>query len=123
MTTYRRPTGLQPAGRALWKRVTGDVAANWQLDAKDLAALESACRATDRAGQLEHQVEDDGVMVDGSKGQPIVHPAIAEARLQRQLAAQLLARIELGPADRRMSERQREQLENARAARRWGKAA
>jgi P27 family predicted phage terminase small subunit len=122
--TLKAPKGLGTAGRALWRRIVGDVAGGWELDARDLALLEAACRAQDRATELDAAVEHDGLMVAGSKGQEVLHPAVAEARLQRQLAAGLLAKVEMAePTRRRLSDAQRNQLQAARQSRqRWGRA-
>ena len=116
-----QPEGLEEAGAALWQSVLADVADGWQLDARDLALLEAACRAADRASQLDSEVERTGLMVAGSKGQPTLHPGVGEARQQRHLAATLLGKVEMSPPGERtghLSARQRDQLNDARR-RRW----
>lgn len=117
----REPKGLGEAGRELWRSVLADVAEGWRLDARDLALLEAACRAADRVQVLEDAVDADGLMVSGSTGQEVLHPAVSEARMQRQLMTALLAKVELAPPQQRtghLSAKQRNQLADARR-RRW----
>lgn len=116
----RAPSGLQKAGRALWKAMAGDVAPGWEFDARDLALLGSACRLADAAALLEVVVERDGVTARGSTGQVVVHPALVELRQHRAAIAALLAKVELAPPELRtgpLSARQRDQLRQARQAR------
>ena len=93
--SLKPPSGLGPAGRSLWRRVVADVPADVELDARDLIFLEQAGRASDRVSELEELIARDGLMIAGSKGQDRLHPAVAEARMQRQLVAVLLSKIEL----------------------------
>jgi len=64
----------------------------------ELELLAQACRVLDVVADLEAQVGDDGYMSEGSKGQPILHPAVAEARLQRAQLGRLLDQLGL-PVD------------------------
>ena len=89
------PATLGKAGKLLWQRIVADVDPGWELDAADLQNLEGACRAHDRVTELEAAIQRDGATVSGSRGQTVVHPAIGEARLQRQLSASLMGRVEL----------------------------
>jgi hypothetical protein len=57
--------------------------------------LDSVCAALDTIEQLESDVKRDGRTVSGSRGQPIVNPAIPELRQQRAALAKLLAELEL----------------------------
>lgn len=114
--TPSAPKGLGPAGRALWKRVLADVAAGWELDERDVSCLRGACRAEDRAQELDRLVETEGLMVTGAAGQAKLHPGIPEARAQRQQVALLLARVEMAPPAPRtghLNVRQRAQLRSA----------
>lgn len=123
-STAKPPDGLGPPGRALWRKVSADVADGWRLDARDEHLLRGACRAADVIAALERAVKRDGEVVKGSKGQTRLHPALTEARMQRDLQAKLLAKVELEPPAQKtghLSGRQRDQLANARKAR-WGKA-
>ena len=112
------PSGLGTSGRALWRRVCGDVADGWELDARDLAILESAARAADRVFELDQLVRTDGLMIRGSTGQERLHPAVGEARMQRQLCAMQLGRVELAPPKARtghLNVRQRAELRRLQA--------
>ncbi len=114
----KTPEGLDRAGAELWDAIVGDVAVGWTLDARDLALLEAAARAADHAAELETAVDRDGLMIAGSKGQQRLHPAVAEARAQRQLMTTLIARVEIAPEGQAgLSDRQRDQLSRARQKR------
>ena len=91
-STPKPPKTLGPVGGGLWRRVAGDVQPGWLLDERDLALLLAACQSADRAAELEELVASEGMTVKGSRGQSILHPAVGEARLQRQLGARLLGR-------------------------------
>jgi P27 family predicted phage terminase small subunit len=119
----RAPKGLADPGRTLWRRVVGDVAEGWQLDARDLALLEAACRLADMASELEQVVESDGVTAWGSTGQVVVHPALVELRQHRAAIAALLAKVELAPPQPRtghLNRRQRGRLIDASRAQERG---
>lgn len=84
------PVGLGKSGRALWRKLTENIG----YELQELAYLEAACRLEDRAVELDALVEAEGLMVHGSKGQPVLHPAVAEARQARAEQARLLARVD-----------------------------
>lgn len=83
------PDGLGPAGVVLWGALRGD----WEWRTDEEAVLVEACRVADQIADLE--VEMVGVSPVGANGAgtPVVHPAIVEIRLQRQLLASLLSRL------------------------------
>jgi hypothetical protein len=91
------PAGLLKAGIGLWKAVVRDVDEAWELDARDLHVLELAARAADRAAELGDLIDRDGLMIAGSTGQDRLHPAVVEQRMQRQLSAVLVAKVQLEP--------------------------
>lgn len=100
MTSTRKPPvpgGLGPSGQALWRAVV----AVFELDPHELVTLESASRQRDVVAQLEAVVDAEGPMVEGSKGQSRVHPAVTEARQGRIALATLLGRIDLQDVDGR----------------------
>jgi hypothetical protein len=118
------PKGLQPGGRGLWRSIVEDVAEGMVLTAPELHGLRTACRMVDRADELDRIAHAEGMMVRGSTGQPILHPAVREARQQRTAAAAIVQRIKLGDPQvgtRTMSRRQRMQLADARRER-WPRA-
>jgi hypothetical protein len=57
--------------------------------------LDAVCASLDTIEALESDVKTNGRTVSGSRGQPIVNPAIPELRLQRAALAKLLAELEL----------------------------
>ena len=77
--TAKPPAAMGIAGRELWKRIVGDVQPGWELDERDISNLTAACRAEDRAAELDKLVRDMGLMVAGAAGQERLHPAISES--------------------------------------------
>lgn len=70
----------------------------------DLSALVQACTMLTTADKLDRLVRRDGYTVPGSKGQPVAHPVLAEARQLRTTAAAILDR--LSPVQSRAERRQ-----------------
>ena len=83
------PDGLADAGRALWEQV----AAVYEVDAHERPLLAEACRLADRCAELEESIEEHGITVEGSKGQPRLHPAVAEVRQTRVALTRVLGAI------------------------------
>src|SRR5215208_779620 len=93
------PEGLREAGKALWTEFLGDVGDGWTLDARELHLLQRACRCADELEDLERAVDADGVIVEGSRGQPTVHPALSEARQLRLAQLRLLGGVQIPGED------------------------
>lgn len=97
----RAPTGLGNGGKALWKQIrelceaAGDEEALIELDERELAVLELACRQADDLGRLQTAIKKNGAMALGSQGQPVVNPAITEARQARLAIGRLLGQLAL----------------------------
>jgi len=91
--------GLGEAGRKLWRDIIDAVAEGWELDEKERHYLVRACRVADEIATLEAVVDRDGAIVAGSRGQPIVHPAVTEARQLRLVELRLLRQVNLGGED------------------------
>lgn len=89
------PAGLKDAGKALWESILGDLEEGWQFDARELHLLARACRCADDLAALEKAVDEDGPTAKGSRGQIVVHPALAEARHLRLVQLRLLEALEL----------------------------
>lgn len=81
-------------GRRLWNFVT----AQFDLERAEVELLHEAARTLDRIDELRAQVDEDGAMTRGSTGQPVLHPAIGEERLQRGLLARLLGQMRIPAA-------------------------
>jgi phage terminase small subunit len=93
--SVKPPGGLEASGRALWRAVTAEVPGDWQLDARDLAILEAACRQADDVAALEAAVSRDGVMVEGAAGQRRLNGAVSELRQARLALGRLLGQVDL----------------------------
>lgn len=87
------PSHLDDAGRALWFAVRFSVPEGYLLDEREQSILAMAAEQADTLAALEKIVAEEGMMTRGSKGQRVVHPAVQEARLQRQSIGQLLTRL------------------------------
>jgi len=98
------PHILGAEGQKMWAAIIAEVAPNWRLDARDLYLLTQACRLEDTIAKLELAIGNEGEMSTGSKGQPVVHPAIPEARQLALAQARLLEKIELEDPALRLSE-------------------
>ena len=86
-----RPAKLDAPGRDLWNSVTG----KWELRPDELRVLAEACREADLIERLRVLLESSPLMVDGSMGQPTMHPAVAELRQHRNVLASLLRSLKL----------------------------
>jgi hypothetical protein len=85
----------------LWRSVIADMPDDWELDARDLAVLEAACRQADDVAPLEDAVSRDGVMVEGAAGQMRLNAAVAELRQSRLALGRMLGQIDLPDEQRR----------------------
>jgi hypothetical protein len=86
------------------------------LAGPELSALEHARHLQSAADHLDDVARDGAYVATGSQGQEILHPAVAEARLTRTAAAQILARLTVSAS------RVQTSSERARSAARarWG---
>ena len=88
-----------------------------ELDEREEAILDLASRQAADVAAAEADVRDRGYLVDGSRGQKVLNPSIAEARQGRLALGKLLGQLDL-------PESTREAVQGARRAAeaRWGKA-
>jgi len=84
---------LKEGGRG--QRFYRAVADAYEASVDELEILAEACSVLDRLDELHALVDHDGLMVPGSKGQDVLHPAIGEARRQQALLASLCRRLSL----------------------------
>lgn len=84
----RRPK-MGAEGRRLWEAVW----ATYDLDDFEVPPLVQACRLADTVAELEATIAAEGMTVAGSKGQPVLHPAVSELRQSRMAVARLLGQI------------------------------
>lgn len=91
----RPPSRLGKAGRRLWRAVHQQ----YDMEQHEVELLSEACRTLDVIGDLDQVLAEAGPTTVGSTGQPVVHPALQEARLQRALLAKLLGQLGLPDVD------------------------
>ncbi len=90
------PRELFKAGKKLWKAVGDD---DLELRPDELAVLAEAAATKDTITALVAATAGAPAMVDGSRGQLIVHPGLQELRQQRQLLATLLRQLDIPDPD------------------------
>ena len=94
----RSPAGLQAEGKRLWRSVTAIF--DLSDEPPKVHILGQACRVADVVAELDEAADQVPLTVKGSMGQQVISPFIAEARVQRALLAQLLARLNFeGPEE------------------------
>lgn len=87
--TPAAPAGLSAEARAFWRCTV----AEYTFDtAADLALLRELCATLDRLRQTQRAINDSGLTVPGSNGQPRLNPLLAhEDTLRRTLLAHVRA--------------------------------
>ena len=71
----------------LWRQVHEQ----YELDPVEATLLTELCRTVDRIDAIEAELADQPLMVEGSTGQPRVHPLLAASREHQKLADRLAA--------------------------------
>lgn len=89
------PPGLGDRGRRFWRSTLAD----FELSDAEREILAEACRTLDDLDRLADVVAEHGTMVTGSQGQPVLNPALTEARGQRLALHRLVAALQLPDAD------------------------
>ena len=64
-------------------------------DGARLSALYCACDLLSAADDMQAQIDSDGLTVDGSMGQQVAHPLVAEVRQYRKTALDTLRQLGL----------------------------
>lgn len=93
----RAPTGLQPAGKRLWKSITSVFSFEDEPGKTELLA--QACRVADCIAELDDAAAEAPLTVKGSQNQSVISPLISESRFQRGLLAQLIGKLGLPDSD------------------------
>ncbi len=89
------PAGLATRGAGFWAATVKQ----YELSDGELTLLAEACRTLDNLDALDASIRENGAIVTGSMGQPVVNGALTEARGQRALLHRLLAALALPDAD------------------------
>lgn len=113
------PKVLKRRGRGLWR----DLMAKYEFDEHEVPVLLESCRAVDRIDALEEAIARDGLMISGSTGQSVLHPAVAELRQQQAALARLLTQLNLDAAEGGVAmSRQVSSAAQAAANARWARS-
>jgi phage terminase small subunit len=112
------PRRLDAAGRALWREIQRAVPEDAELDEREVAVLREACQQADVNAALAVAVELDGVVVEGSAGQPRLNAAVTELRQGRLALVRLLGELKLPDMDERPRSMRSERARRA-ANSRW----
>lgn len=85
------PADLVPRGRGrrFWRAMT----AEYTLRVDEIEVLAESARMLDLLDVLRERVAEDGPVVDGSRGQVVVHPALVELRQVRQELRRTLGQL------------------------------
>ena len=86
---------LGKEGRRLWSKIWSEAPDDWELDAREVANLELACRLTDRLDRLAREIDERGYFTTGSAGQEVVSRALTEERGLVRDISHLLGTISL----------------------------
>lgn len=89
------PKDLGNRGRALWRSVAKALPEETEFDEREVAILTMAARQADDVARLETAIKKQGTMVRGSTGQPVVNPAVTEARQGRLAINRLLGELSI----------------------------
>jgi phage terminase small subunit len=89
--TVNIPNHIGEAGRELWLAVTAETDAD--LTERQAALLKLACEQADDLELLKQVVIEQGAIVTGSAGQPVLNSALQEMRQARQSIARLVTTI------------------------------
>lgn len=114
----RPPKGLDARGRAFWRDLYG----KYDFSEHEERLVLEACRMVDTIDGLGKRVDVDGLMVAGSQGQLVLHPAVGEKRQQQLALARMLSILNLDSAeDAAGLARETSTKAKAAAAARWQK--
>lgn len=92
------PRGLGRRGRLEWRKIWD--AGFWLHPDQDYHWTEMIVRAYDDIDTFRERVEQDGLVQEGSLGQPVAHPLIAEIRKCEATIRQCLCVLGFSPTDR-----------------------
>jgi hypothetical protein len=108
-------------GAQLRQEILKALPAGIELDEREAALLDLAARQADDVARLEAEIAERGTTVAGSRGQPTLNPAFAEARQGRLALGKLLAGLELPDAAGKLRSETSRRAQRAADAR-WKRA-
>jgi len=114
VSSPRAPQSLDPAGKALWRAVTGA----YDLSPAELELLRQACRVADNLARIDAILADSDLVVEGYAGQPKSHPLLAASADQRRVLDGLFRSMALPMPDEETG-RRRSPAAVAAAQARW----
>jgi hypothetical protein len=85
------PVGLGARGSATW----AEIHTTFEFDPQETELLIEVCRTLDTIDELSKAIDRDGYMLQGSTGQPVLNPAIAELRQQQLSYSRLVTMLNL----------------------------
>ena len=88
------PTDLGKDGMALWGRLMD----SYEFEVWELVVVELACKQRDVLALLEDAIRKDGIVSEGSQGQPRLSQLVGEARQTRLALSRLLGGLKM-PTD------------------------
>lgn len=107
------PASWSESARALYANVDRE---HPGMSSAAEGALWEACTLISAADVMTEQVERDGLMSTGYKGQPVAHPLIAEARQSRAAAIAALKSFGIG-----LNQSGASRAASALASKRWSR--
>jgi phage terminase small subunit len=116
------PAGLKATGLAVWRDFHAELPDGWSFDARELQALEAACRLYDRIDELNAAIDKHGVTVPGSTGQLTVNPALPELRQCAGAVVKLLGALQIPDAETGVPESAATKRGRRAAQVRWSRA-
>lgn len=91
MTKPAAPETLAKGGRKLWSTVVD----KYDLRVDELRTLEDACHEVDLIDLMVAGMKGKPLVVDGSKGSPVVNPLLPELRQHRNILKSLMQSLKL----------------------------
>ncbi|UXA20990.1 P27 family phage terminase small subunit [Mycobacterium sp. SMC-4] len=109
-----------PEGKKLWTELTEVF--NFTDEPAKLRVLYDACKLADTIKRMDDEAASAPLVVEGSTGQPVIHPCISQANSARSLMATLLGKLGLPDADHSVAEKKARRTRSALIAAqvRWG---
>lgn len=89
------PRGLGEKARRLWR----ETVEGFTLRADEYTLLEQACRELDLIEAMQKSLAENGLIVQGSMGQPVANPFVSEIRQHRAQLTSILRALKIPDSD------------------------